>query len=84
MSIEETLAEALRPVLREELEKALDAHRGSPTKLLDAAGAAELLSLSVESVRTLSKRHVIPRVVLPNGRVRYRADELLRWGRGES
>jgi hypothetical protein len=54
------------------------------TGLLDAAGAAELLSLTPEAVRTLAKRHKIPRVTLPNGRVRFEVDALLAWARDAS
>lgn len=80
-SLEETLAEALRPVIADEMTKALAALDGASEKLLDAAGAAELLSMSEEAIRTLAKRRQIPRVVLPTGRVRFEVDALLAWAR---
>jgi hypothetical protein len=53
------------------------------TALLDKHGAADLLSMTPEAVETLSKRHKLPRVALPNGRIRFERDALLRWAKGE-
>ncbi len=49
-------------------------------EVLDAAQVAELLGLSVDYVRRLSRQGVLPAKRLPGGRTfRYFRDELVEW-----
>ena len=81
--LSDALSAELKAVVAESVEAALAA-REQPVALLDVTGAARFLALSEDAVRTLAKRHKIPRVTLPNGRVRFEPAALRSWARGEN
>jgi hypothetical protein len=77
------IEDVLTPLVDAAVEAALVA-RQEPQGFLDVAGAARFLSLSEEAVRTLAKRHRLPRVTLPNGRVRFEVEALRGWAKGDA
>jgi hypothetical protein len=77
------IEDVIVPLVEDAVARAFAA-REEPQGFLDVAAAARFLSLSEEAVRTLAKRHKIPRVTLPNGRVRFEVERLRDWARGAS
>jgi excisionase family DNA binding protein len=73
----------LAPLVEQSVERALAAHE-RPIGWLDAAGAAEHLAITEAAVRSLVQRREIPFSKLPNGRVRFRPEELDEWARSGS
>jgi excisionase family DNA binding protein len=68
------LAEHLRLIVREEIERALSMQPQSPW--MTTAQAAEHTGLSEQALRALRKRDAIPSHTSPQGHVRFRRDEL--------
>ena len=74
--LEQVLQRAAEQAARRVLEE-----RAESAGWLDAAAAADHLSLSEEAIRGLVKRREIPFVKLPNGRIRFERTALDAWAR---
>lgn len=82
MSVVVVESSELEKLVTRAVKQALFDFKSQPAPLLDVDGAAELLTLTREAVRTLAKRRQLPIIKLPNGKLRFDANDLLAWARG--
>lgn len=76
MSVDQALAEALRPIIREELERALDGVQAGSSPWVDVAGAAAYCVMSPEAIRGALKRGQLKAHRSETGRLRLHRSDL--------